>query len=160
MNVIEINFICIILDPLKASYSTFGNIPFGFYLTGRIYYDLENKEEDYACRPLTGINIQLDDNLDRSPIVLVDRGRCTYVTKTSNVQNIGGRLALIINNVPGSIENTLINDDGSGSDLIIPAVLISKEDGNKIKKFLIENKNDNSVLSNILVSVEFIIVFL
>jgi hypothetical protein len=60
LNVIEINLICNIIDPIKASYSTFGNIPYGFYLTGRIYYNMENKEEDYACRPLTGINLQPD----------------------------------------------------------------------------------------------------
>jgi hypothetical protein len=141
-------------------YSNFGKIPYGFYTTGRIYYDLENKEEDYACRPLTGMKIQPDPNIDRSPIVLVDRGTCSYVTKTRNVQNIGGHLALIVNDKPGSIENIFMNDDGTGSDLIIPAVLISKEDGDKIKKFLIDNKYDNSVLSNVVVSVEFIIVLI
>lgn len=119
---------------------------------------MENNQADYACQPLTGIKIHPETNLDRSPIILVDRGSCSFVTKTRNVQAIGGHLALIINNVPGPIENELMNDDGTGSDILIPAVLISKEDGDIIKRFLMDNKNDNSVLSNIAVSVEFIIV--
>lgn len=146
------------LAPIKAAYSNFGNIPYGFYTTGRLYYDLENKQNDYACRPLTGISIQPDPKLEKSPIIMVDRGTCTYVTKTRNVQNIGGHLALIVNNMNGSIDNVLLNDDGTGSDIMIPTVLISKEDGGKIKQFLLENKNDHSVLSNVVISVEFIIV--
>ncbi len=89
---------------------------------------------------------------------MVDRGSCTYVKKTRNVQNIGGHLALIVNNMPGTIDKFLLNDDGTGSDISIPAVLISKSDGDKIKQFLKDNKNDESVLSNVVVSVEFIIV--
>jgi extracellular elastinolytic metalloproteinase len=89
---------------------------------------------------------------------MVDRGTCSFVTKTRHVQNLGGHLALIINNEDGPVTNIMLNDDGTGSDIVIPALLISKEDGQKIKEFFMENKDDSSVLGKIVVSAEFIIV--
>ncbi len=86
---------------------------------------------------------------------MVDRGACTFVTKTRNVQKIGGALALIINNQEESLDQVLMTDDGTGADIFIPAIMISKEDGEKIKEFFKKNKNDATVLSSIVVSVEF-----
>jgi hypothetical protein len=75
---------------------------------------------------------------------MVDRGNnCTFVTKTRNVQNAGGAIALIINNVEKDVNKILMIDDGSGSDLTIPAVLINKRDGEKIKE---EMKKGNSAV--------------
>ena len=89
---------------------------------------------------------------------MVDRGNCTFVTKARNVQNIGGLFAIIIDNTDENIYNLIIADDGTGSDIYIPTVLISKKDGEKIKKYLLENKNDLNILTNIILSVEFVIV--
>jgi hypothetical protein len=36
-----------------------------------------------------------DPDSDISPIILVDRGECTFVTKARNVQAFGGSVALI-----------------------------------------------------------------
>ena len=128
-------------------------------MIGRLYYDLNDKEKDYACRPLTGINIEHTNRMDRMPIVMIDRGSCTFVSKARNVQKIGGGLALIINNEEGqSVDSVIMTDDGSGSDIVIPTVMISKEDGYKIKEFLMANKEDTQLLENIIVSVEFKIV--
>lgn len=114
-------------------------------------------EQDYACRPLTGYNITPDPALDRYPIIMIDRGTCNFVTKTRNVQNINGHLALIINDEDGPVDNILLKDDGTASDIFIPSVLISKADGEKIKQFLRENR-DNPKLSDIIISIEFKIV--
>jgi hypothetical protein len=123
-----------------------------------LYYNLEEQEEDYACRPLKGAPLGFEKKLDRYPIIMVDRGNCSFVTKARNVQYSDGHLALIINNEPGPVTDILMNDDGSSNDIIIPAILISQEDGNKLKAFLKENKNNQSVLENVIISVEFIIV--
>lgn len=96
--------------------------------------------------------------MDRYPIVMVDRGNCTFVTKARNVQNIGGMFALIVNNNDEDINQLIIADDGTGSDIYIPVVLISKADGEKIKKFMIEKKDNYSLISNIILSIEFIMV--
>jgi hypothetical protein len=89
---------------------------------------------------------------------MVDRGSCTFVTKTRNVQAKGGALALIIDNIDEDLETVRMNDDGTASDIYIPAIMISKDDGKKIQEFFKQNKNDETVLSSIVISVEFKIV--
>ena len=89
---------------------------------------------------------------------MVDRGSCNFVTKTRNVQNLNGHLALIINNEDVPLDKILLKDDGTASDINIPSILISKADGEKIKQFLRENINKKNVLSSIIVSIEFKIV--
>jgi extracellular elastinolytic metalloproteinase len=89
---------------------------------------------------------------------MIDRGSCNFVTKTRNVQNINGHLALIVNNEDGPVDNILLKDDGTGSDILIPSVLISKADGDKIKQYLIQNKDKNNKFTDIIISVEFKIV--
>ncbi len=133
-------------------------MPYGQFVIGRLYYDVTNKEEDYACKPLTGINIVAESRVDRFPIVMVDRGSCTFVSKARNVQRIGGALALIIDNQDENIDKVQLNDDGTGSDIIIPTIMISKSDGEKIKDFFMKNKDDGQVLASIVVSIEFRIV--
>lgn len=86
---------------------------------------------------------------------MVDRGDCSFVTKTRNVQQAGGRVAIIVNNNDDDISTIHMIDDGTGSDIFIPALLISKKDGKVIQEFFEKNKNDVSVLSNIIVAVEF-----
>jgi hypothetical protein len=143
---------------IKATYSNFGKVPYGQFVIGRLYYDTNNKELDYACKPLTGINIQPETRVDRFPIVMVDRGTCTFVSKVRNVQKLGGALALIVDNSDEDINTVVMNDDGTGSDIYIPAIMISKKDGQIIKDFFMNNKDDSQLLSSILVSVEFQIV--
>ena len=91
---------------------------------------------------------------------MIDRGSCTFVTKARNVQKIGGSLALIIDNRDENIENVIMSDDGTGSDIIIPTIMISKEDGEKIKEFMKRNKNDYNVLASLVVSIEFRMVWI
>jgi len=58
-----------------------------------------------------------------------------------NVENIGGHIALIINNVRvEDIESIIMADDGYGKSITIPGVLITKEDGEIIKNFYKNNK--------------------
>lgn len=64
-------------------------------------------------------------------------------------------MAIIVDNSNESLENILLVDDGTASDIRIPAVLISKEDGQIIKDFLKENLGENKANPEIIVSVEF-----
>jgi len=87
---------------------------------------------------------------------MVDRGNCTFVTKTRNVQALGGHLALIVNNNDKEdIKDIIMVDDGTGQDIYIQAVLISRKDGEKIKLFIKDNENDSSLISKIIVAVEY-----
>ncbi len=115
-------------------------------------------EEDYACKPLNQFNIKEQFTLDRSPIIMIDRGSCSFVTKARNVQNINGLMALIINNNDEPIDHMYLKDDGTGSDIFIPTLMISKADGEIIKNYLKQNRNNKRAILDIIVSIEFKIV--
>jgi hypothetical protein len=122
---------------------------------GRLYYDPSNTDSDYACKPLTSITLEPESRDDRYPIVMVDRGNCTFVTKARNVQNLGGHMAIIINNNDNPVNRILMADDGTGSDIQIQAVLISKSNGEKFKQFFRENEGKRDILKNLVVSIEY-----
>lgn len=72
-----------------------------------------------------------------TPIYLVDRGNCHFVTKVRNVEKAGGSLAVIIDDSGTTdIRQIVMSDDGTGTGIRIPAMLISRNDGQKLKQFL------------------------
>lgn len=85
-------------------------------------------------------------NVDESPIVLVHRGDCSFVTKVRNVENAGGHVALIIDNKNEDLNKIVMADDGRGSEVTIPGLLISKMDGLILTDFIENNKNQHIVL--------------
>lgn len=83
------------------------------------------------------------------------RGNCSFVRKVQNIQNKGAHIALIVNNEANVNPHTILMvDDGFGKNLTIPGVLISKEDGDIIKQFWKDNKND-AYLRDIKVAIKF-----
>jgi hypothetical protein len=75
---------------------------------------------------------------------MLDRGKCTFVTKSKNIEKLGGVLALIVDNVKERSDYINMADDGNGHNVHIPAYFISKEDGDKIKATL--NKTNDGVM--------------
>ncbi|HEY3386745.1 MAG TPA: M36 family metallopeptidase, partial [Saprospiraceae bacterium] len=67
-------------------------------------------------------------------IAVIDRGNCDFVTKVKNVQNHGAVAAIVINNVAGAP----IAMGGTDNTIVIPAVMISLEDGNLLKDVMEE----------------------
>ena len=55
-----------------------------------------------------------DLDTDMVPIVLVDRGQCTFVTKVRNLEKLGVKLAIIADNEEELSENLIMADDGTG----------------------------------------------
>jgi hypothetical protein len=91
-----------------------------------------------------------------TPIFLVDRGHCSFVTKVRNIQNNGGSLAVIIDDkVDEEIKKVIMSDDGTGAGITIPAMLISKKDGDILKKFL--KNSDPLKVKKASLSAEFVI---
>lgn len=74
------------------------------------------------------------------------------------MENTGAKVALIVNNDDMNISNIIMSDDGTGRDLTIPALLISKEDGKKIKDFYLKYEKDPSMLNKITFDINFEIV--
>jgi hypothetical protein len=121
---------------IKGSFSNFGNIPYGYNLVGHLLFDTNSTEPVLACgEPLNNLNLDSLSIVDESPIVMIDRGNCTFTKKVQNVENAGGHIALIVNNEDSNPEHTIMSDDGNGKSITIPAVLISKNDGQILKDF-------------------------
>jgi hypothetical protein len=71
-------------------------------------------------------------------IALIDRGSCTFVTKTKNAQNAGAIGVIIADNVSSSTPPGM---SGSDSTITIPTVSITLASGNTIKAQLSNNVN-------------------
>jgi hypothetical protein len=70
-----------------------------------------------------------------SKLVMVDRGDCFFVTKVRNAQNAGASAVIVVDNVDEFFE-PFMADDGTGADITIPSVLISKANGQTLKNYL------------------------
>ena len=81
-----------------------------------------------------------DEFLDKedevqSAIFLVERGDCSFVTKTRNIARAGGKVAVIIDSKNENIANVILSDDGTGAGIRIPSVMIGSKDGQILKEF-------------------------
>ena len=57
---------------------------------------------------------------------------CGYTLKVRNIEEAGGHVAIIINDNDDKVEEMFLADAGHEGDLSIPAILISRTDGEKI----------------------------
>ena len=62
-------------------------------------------------------------------IAVIDRGTCSFVIKVKAVQDLGAIAAIVINNVAGAP----IPMGGTDNSIVIPAVMVSLDDGNILK---------------------------
>jgi subtilisin family serine protease len=69
-------------------------------------------------------------------IALADRGTCFFVDKVRSIQAAGAVAVIIVNNVPGS--PIVMGGSGDTSDILIPGVMISQSDGERLKSKLSE----------------------
>lgn len=68
--------------------------------------------------------------------ILMDRGQCTFVTKTKNVMAVGANLAIVIDNRNEDVHKVIMSDDGTGAGLNMPSMMIGNRHGNKLKDYL------------------------
>lgn len=104
----------------------FGIPRFSGSLRATLRYD-PNVDHD-GCQPYPPST----DTILGPVIVMSDRGSCSFVQKVRDGQNAGAAAVIITNNVPNT-GLVLMADDGSASDITIPSVFISQEDGNLLK---------------------------
>jgi hypothetical protein len=88
-----------------------------------------------------------------TPIFLVDRGHCTFVTKVRNIERAGGSLAVIIDDSFEDVNKIIMSDDGTGTGIRIPAMMIGKKEGQILKDFL--TKQPAEVAAKASLSAEF-----
>jgi len=67
------------------------------------------------------------------------------VRKARNIQELGGALALISDSRDGADpEKAIMIDDGTGTSIAIPTIMISKEDGKQLKEAILKVEKENN----------------
>ena len=123
---------------IKSSISNFGLTPYGHSIIGNLWIEEGNEN---GCKKFTiDIDGTGDPDTEPSPIVLVERGGCSFVSKVRNIEHAGGRLALIIDNTDEDINNVIMVDDGQGNGIRIPSMLITEKEGTILKNELLDKK--------------------
>jgi len=126
--------------------ATFGAPYSGEPLLGRLLYAPSRgkdhcAENDYSLDKHTGSTPtggQMgNDGRELVDVVLVRRGQCTFVTKVRIAQQKGARAVVVVDRETSTltskdIQRIIMADDGSGSELKIPSLLISRFDGQKL----------------------------
>jgi hypothetical protein len=102
------------------------------------------------CKPLKQkeLNkIHHGKEITSATFILVERGgKCSFTTKVRNVEDAGASLAIIIDNKDEDLDTVNMADDGAGSGIRIPSMLISKRDGQRIIEYIKKeqaNSNDS-----------------
>eukprot|EP00826_Nyctotherus_ovalis_P027702 TRINITY_DN2167_c0_g3_i1.p1 TRINITY_DN2167_c0_g3~~TRINITY_DN2167_c0_g3_i1.p1 ORF type:complete len:357 (-),score=83.68 TRINITY_DN2167_c0_g3_i1:372-1442(-) len=129
-------------ENIRHSYANFGKIPYGTILAGRVFY-FEDNPDFCSTKGKVILDREGDPDDDFSPIVLVERGNCSFIRKAKNVQEIGGALALIVDNQDRNPEYFIMVDDGTAYEIVIPTILVSKSDGQKIKQTVLDTESEN-----------------
>ena len=66
------------------------------------------------------------------------------MTKVRNIEKAGGSLAVIIDDENEDVKHVIMSDDGTGTGIRIPAMIIGKKDGQILKDFLTKEKEELS----------------
>ncbi|HRG69560.1 MAG TPA: T9SS type A sorting domain-containing protein [Saprospiraceae bacterium] len=100
-----------------------------------------------AMTPTNGCDTIVNKAALAGKIVIIDRGVCNFSFKALNAQNYGAIAVVIINNTPGAGVAGMAGGTYGGS-VTIPVVMLSYEDGLKIKAAL-ANESVNISIGNI-----------
>ena len=132
---------------IKYSLANFGHIPYGRNLIG----ELKLSDPLDACSP---INVA-DGEKQESPFLLISRGNCTFVTKAKYAQLSGAKVAVIVDNRDEETDQITMMDDGFSYSVKIPAIFISRNDGDILKNYLESvDTNKNSITMTLSFEVE------
>lgn len=115
---------------------------------GRLYYNASNP---YGCETGSGFlddfDLMGDPDGIITPIIMVKQSNCSYVTQTRNIEMGGGALAIIIDTLEEDISDIILSDDGTGAGIRIPAMLISKSDGEALINYIIGTQDKETALT-------------
>jgi hypothetical protein len=92
-----------------------------------------------ACAPLSAVNALAV----KGKIALLDRGTCSFVVKVRNLQDAGAIGAIVADNAIGAPPPGL---GGSDPGIVIPAVRITREDGQALKEAVARRTRTHSGL--------------
>ena len=130
-------------NEIPYTLNNFGKIPYGRSMTGHLI--LSNPKD--SCNSINSFK----EESDPAAFLLSLRGNCTYVTKAKYAQLIETKLLIIISNENDNSDESM-NDDGFGSVIHIPSIVIDSFYGDILMSFLESSLNANK---NVLLTIEF-----
>ena len=129
---------------IQHKIGNFGKIPYGKTLTGQIYIQKQNDGTNYWCDYSKTSLIK--KTKDSPSIILVDHSDdCKYTKKAYNVMKRGGDIMLLVFD-QNSLDDEYNIDDILGEIIDIPTIIIPKNIGNLISKYI---NNGNSVVLSV-----------
>jgi len=130
---------------IAGSTATFGAPFYGDVVMGRLVYGLSKHNDVYCSQEDYDVpspeTFQTEGSSYRKVkllnIIMVRRGKCSFTTKVKVAQDKGAHAVIIVDREDSpltaeSLANIIVADDGYGSSVYIPSVLISKEDGQQL----------------------------
>ncbi len=118
--------------------AAFGDQNFNSFSGNLVLVDDGSFNANLGCNSLTNSS-SINGN-----IAVIVRGSCNFTDKVKNAQNAGAIGVIMINNVPGFP----IIMGGTDATVTIPAVMISKSDGDAILSALNNNEIINATVKN------------
>ena len=78
-----------------------------------------------------------DEKFETFPtkIVIARRGQCSFVNKVRNAERAGASLLVVVDTRVENVTNVIMGDDGTGTGIRIPSMLIGKTDGEMLIEF-------------------------
>lgn len=107
---------------------------------GTIYFDVLNQDMCKMSNPEAIKNLEDELNQDKletfpTKIIIAHRGNCTFVDKVRNAERSGASLLVVVDSRVENVTNVIMGDDGTGTGIRIPAMLIGKTDGEMLIEF-------------------------
>ncbi|CAE7321187.1 BP80 [Symbiodinium microadriaticum] len=131
---------------ISGSTATFGAPFYGDTVKGRLVYGI-SKNKDNHCTP-QDYDVPKPETFETEGsthyqkvkllnIIIVRRGKCSFTTKVKVAQDKGAHAVIIVDREDSSytaegLANVIVADDGYGSGVHIPSILISKDDGQQL----------------------------
>ena len=136
-------------NPIEMAFDKIGKSSYDFYTRGELFAE-PDKSRMEACQPVSVRNPQIGNQFQENfKILIVKRGGCSFVQKARNAQRASYSMIIIVNNLETKIKNVIMSDDGSGSDIHIPIVMISQGDGNKLIDYLNNKPQTTHVIAEV-----------
>jgi hypothetical protein len=135
--------------PSLAGTYVFGIAQFGPALTDQVWCGDAVVIKDASANPTQGCDPNVLNATDiAGKFVIIDRGTCEFGAKALNGQNAGAIACIILNHTPGAGVQAM-GAGAVGAQVTIPTIMLSYEDGVKIKAALAAGETVNFCIGNI-----------
>ncbi|CAD8103884.1 unnamed protein product [Paramecium sonneborni] len=126
------------LEQIKFNIANFGYVPYGQRIAGV----LEVASPFNFCFANQNKSNNFNSDYSNVKVLLVERGDCSFYIKTMNAQQQGYQMLIIVDNLEEEITGLNLVSLNETKEIEIPAIMISKKQGDIIKEYMEKNINE------------------